>query len=372
MKFADNLENSKILIVDDNPENLKTFIVYLEEHGFNISFSLNGKQALKNVKHIMPDLIFLDVVMPEMDGFQCCRLLKEDEATKDIPIIFMTALTDTIDEIKGFELGAVDYITKPIKLERVLARMNAHLTIQRQKKELKKLNATKDRFFSIIAHDLKAPFISLMSIINLMDQNEVELTLFEIREYIDDLKSSTEIAYEFLQNLLNWAQLQQKQMTLTFEKIKLAAIVNKFISLYKERANQKNIQINNDISPESLIYADSMTISTVIRNLIDNAIKFTNPGGQVTISSISYDNSFEEIVITDTGIGIGAIGLQKLFHMDQKYKTIGTAGENGTGLGLILCKDFVEANGGTIWVESEKGKGSAFKFTVPRWIDEEK
>ncbi len=352
-----------VMIVDDVPDNIKVVANILKEEGYKLFFATNGSDALAKVKSDKFDLILLDVMMPEIDGFEVCRQVKNDPATQDIPIIFLTARTDTESIIKGFELGAMDYVTKPFNNAELLARVKTHLTLQRAKEELKALNATKDKFFSIIAHDLKSPFTVLLGLTDLLFDNIENYSKDDIKGIIDDLRVSANTIYALLKNLLAWSRLQRGLMEHFPEKIYLNEIVRHNVFLFRSGAEQKRITLRNLVQKKITAYADHNMVDTVIRNLISNALKFTDTGGTIEVSA-KNNGQFVEIAISDTGVGMTEEEISKLFRIDVKYSNVGTAGEKGTGLGLVLCKELVKKNGGKIWIESAVGKGTTFRFTL--------
>lgn len=369
---ADEIRKDTILVVDDNPVNLHVLLEYLNQSGFETLIARSGESALRQVGFAWPDIILLDVMMPGIDGFETCRLLKENEDTKEIPIIFMTALSETVDKIRGFELGAVDYITKPFHQDEVLARITTHLTIQRQKKELEELNgkleesnATKDKFFSIIAHDMKNIFNSLIGGSQILAGSVNTLSKEKIEMFAEEMFSSAQTAYELLENLLNWARMQKGSIEFKQETFDLSDLVSNNIINYQNNADMKKIHLFHSVEPGTLAYADPNMINTILRNLISNALKFTDIGGEVRISAKTMGQIID-VSVSDTGVGISEENAKKLFRIDSKFRTTGTAGEKGSGLGLSLCREFVDNNNGKIWVESIIGKGTTFWFTLPR------
>lgn len=367
----DNKEKAIILIVDDNPTNLQILFDYLEKSGFKILVAPNGERAIRQLEKIIPDIILLDIMMPGIDGYETCRRIRENKAMTDIPVIFMSALSDTFDKIRGFEAGAVDYVTKPFQQEEVLARINAHLTIRIQKKELSELNRqlsesniTKDKFFSVIAHDLKNAFFPLFSYPDLLTRSIDHKDYGNVRKYAGNIKEHIENSYKLMENLLNWSRVQTGTMDFRPRVILLYKVGLRCVALLSENANQKGIALSYTIDRDICVWADPDMTDTVLRNLISNAVKFTDSGGRITVSARSF-NEEVEISVSDTGIGIGEENLPKLFRIDQVLKKEGTAGERGTGLGLILCREFVEKNKGKISAESELGKGTTFRFTLP-------
>ncbi len=230
--------------------------------------------------------------------------------------------------------------------------------------DLKEANATKDKFFSIVAHDLKNPFSSLLVLSQLLLDDYDTLSNEERKQFIEQINSAAENTYSLLQNLLEWARTQSGKTFINKEEIKLDKILAEAISVLKPIAKNKKISLRSNIAPDSIAWADKNMISTVMLNLISNAVKFTNQNGSIDISS-NLSNNHVEIQIADNGVGISKENMDKLFKPDIKFHTVGTEKEKGTGLGLILCKEFIEKNDGEIWVESTEGKGSNFYFSLP-------
>lgn len=357
-----------ILIVDDIPANLKVLGGILKDEGYKIRPVLNGELALQVAEKEKPDLVLLDIMMPGIDGFEVCRRLKENPHLKDIPVIFISALNDTRDIVNAFALGGVDYITKPFQAEEVSARVATHLKICRQNNELKELNATKDKFFSIIAHDLRGPIGSMMQISEFvtMKGSMDEETLHSFLESQKELSRNT---FYLLENLLNWARSNTKQIEYYPEIIDINTIIKTSIENIKFQATNKNISISAQYPEQGQAYVDEHMFRLIIRNLLSNAIKFTPQGGTISISIIPDNKNSVEIAVKDTGIGMPPKTVEELFRIDVNNSRPGTEGESSNGLGLLLCKEFVERNNGKIRVESEEGKGSTFRITIPSQAD---
>jgi two-component system CheB/CheR fusion protein len=228
---------------------------------------------------------------------------------------------------------------------------------------LKELNATKDKFFSIIAHDLKSPFTSIFLSSELLGEYIKEKDYSKIDEIARLILKSSKQAMDLLTNLMTWSQLESGRMPFSPVQFDIKSVCDEIVSLLEPTAKQKLIKIENNISP-SLVFGDREMISTVLRNLTSNAIKYTNKDGKIKISSAPGNG---ELIVTveDSGVGISKERLDKFFSILENNSTRGTQNEKGTGLGLILCKDFIDKNGGRIWVESTPGIGTSFSFTIP-------
>jgi signal transduction histidine kinase/ligand-binding sensor domain-containing protein len=233
-----------------------------------------------------------------------------------------------------------------------------------QNNRLEELNATKDKFFGIIAHDLKNPFNSILGFSDLLMESLDKEDKPNIYNFANTIRLSGIHAYKLLENLLEWSGAQTGKLLFSPESFKLAELAEECIRLSEDMSKSKNISVINEVSESLMVFADRNMINTILRNLITNAIKFTNKGGSVSIRA-SLANNHHEITVSDTGIGIDEITKARLFKISEKVSTPGTEQEKGTGLGLLLCKEFVEKHQGKIWVESEPGKGSQFKFSIP-------
>jgi PAS domain S-box-containing protein len=239
------------------------------------------------------------------------------------------------------------------------------ITERKQSEEqLKELNATKDMFFSILAHDLKNPFSSLHSMSELIIREYQDLEEEDKLQVLNNIHKSAELIYNLLENLLTWSKSQSGSIEYTPAKFNLSSLVEVNINLHQVPAEKKGVVLTSNADDEMFAYGDREMINTVIRNLINNAVKFSISGGTVEVEIHSSDK-FIEVTVRDQGIGISEENIDKIFRIDQKYKSTGTAGETGTGLGLVLCLDFVEKNGGKIWCKSREGSGSSFHFTIP-------
>ena len=249
-------------------------------------------------------------------------------------------------------------------------------TIQKEKEEieekkswLEKMNATKDQFFSIIAHDLKNPFNTIIGLSELLVYRYDKYSNEKVKEFIRQIHTHSSSAYNLLDNLLQWARSQTGRLEVSHQKLNIERLIEENVSLLKNKATQKEIEI--ELIPKRVpeVYADENMINTVLRNLLTNAIKFTPQKGRIQVQADDHDKSHIKISVKDNGMGIDKENIPKIFDLTSHFTTRGTDSEEGTGLGMVLCKDFVEKNHGTIWVESEKKKGSTFYFTLPKAQD---
>lgn len=365
------MEKQYVLIVDDIQENLQLIGNILYKNGINVSSATSGIKALEKVKAKLPDLILLDISMPHMDGYEVCRRLKVEENTKDVPVIFLTAKNQIEDMVKGFELGAVDYINKPFSPSVLMARVRTHLELSKVKlklidknKELEELNTTKDKFFRIIGHDLRSPLSSLLGGLSVLGIEGNQADHESNMQIVSMLKSSVKNGLKLLNNLLEWSSLQTSNFPFQPAQINLKEVIDGNIDLLRNLAMAKSIVVECNIAEEVSVFADENMISSIIRNLVSNAIKFTNQEGKVELLLKQLDG-FYEIAVKDSGVGIEKQLMDNMFKLDKTTSTKGTSGEKGTGLGLLLCKEFVEKHGGDLRVETIKGAGSCFYFTIP-------
>jgi signal transduction histidine kinase len=238
--------------------------------------------------------------------------------------------------------------------------------IEKKRKELEELNATKDKFFSIIAHDLKNPFNTVIGLSELLLYRYDSYDEEKIKEFIGQINKFSSNAYNLLDNLLQWARSQTGRIKINKSQVNICKLADENVFLLQDKANEKNIQLLNEVDGSLICWVDKNMINTVIRNLISNALKFTDENGFVKVVSEDWDDDRVKISVVDNGIGMDEEDIPKLFNITTNFSSEGTNSEVGTGLGLILCKEFVEKNDGRIWAESEKGKGSTFSFTIPK------
>lgn len=357
-------QTHSILIVDDVVQNIQVIANILDFGGYKIAFAQSGKEAIERVEQNKFDLILLDVMMPQMDGFETAEKIKQMPLAKNIPIMFLTARDDDESIIKGFEIGAVDYVTKPFNSAELIARIKTHIRLRKAEANLRESNHAKDKFFSIIARDLRNPFTNVIDSVNYIIQNDNSITNTDTKKHLKQIADAAGEGFSILENLLEWSQSQTGKIRYNPKILSINELIDEMIMVFKNDAKKKDILLYKFIYRELSAYADKDMIKTVLRNLTSNAIKYTERGGEVTISAEEMDD-YIEIAVVDTGIGIAHDRIPKLFRIDETHITAGTSNEKGTGLGLLLCKELIEKNKGKIFVESTVGEGSKFKFTIP-------
>ena len=265
------------------------------------------------------------------------------------------AVKDEHGQIQFFEGFVID-ITK---------RKKADAEVIQKTEELQKLNNEKDKFFSIIAHDLRSPFNSFLGLTQIMAEELSSLTTEELQKIAVSMRNSAVNLFRLLENLLQWSRVEQGSLPFDPEMTDLKTDIDESIAMVLESARNKEIKITYEIPKDLMVYADSNMLRTVIRNLVSNAIKFTPYQGKITLEAQSLENNNTLISIKDTGIGMTPDIIEHLFQLDGKTNRKGTHGEPSSGIGLLLCKEFVTRHGGRIWVDSAEGKGSTFYFTFP-------
>jgi signal transduction histidine kinase len=358
---------AEILVVDDMPANLQLLSGMLKQRGYKVRPVPSGKLALQ-VAHIEPpDLILLDILMPEMNGYEVCEKLKADEKLKEIPVIFISALGETMDKVKAFSVGGVDYVTKPFHFEEVHARVRTHLEIRRQRLELQKsyeqlkeLASLRDGMTHLIAHDMRSPLSLMGALFQTLEKGETKNMSEKNRELVHNGALSTERLLQMVNSLLDINKLESGHEELNLTDCDLTDISRRILLNYEYLREKRRFIFEAQSSPVHVI-CDSELISRVIRNLFVNALKFTPNDGTIRIE-VKGTEKGARVSIQDTGVGIPSHYIRKVF---DKFVQVESR-EYSAGLGLAFSKLAVEAHGGQIGVESEEGKGSTFWFTLPK------
>lgn len=372
MNMEINPSEYKILIVDDVMSNVLLLKVLLTNEKFAIATANNGRQALEQVEKENPDLVLLDVMMPDMSGFEVAQHLKSNPNTADIPIIFLTALNSTADIVKGFQVGANDFISKPFNKEELIIRVTHQISLVAAKRlilskteELQRTIAGRDKLYSVIAHDLRSPMGSIKMVLNMLILNlPSEKIGAEMYELLTMANQTTEDVFSLLDNLLKWTKSQIGKLNVVYQDVDLVEVTDGVIEIFSMVASLKKIRIHEMKPEKMMVNADIDMLKTVVRNLLSNAIKFSKENSEVLVKMEEVDG-MAVVSVQDYGCGISEEGQKKLLHTDTHFSTFGTNNEEGSGLGLLLCKDFVVKNGGKLWFTSKEGEGSIFSFSIP-------
>lgn len=366
-----NRSDYKILIVDDVVSNVLLLKILLTNEKFQVCTASNGNMCIEQAKKEKPDLILLDVMMPDISGFDAAVILKKTPETQDIPIIFLTALNSPSDLVKGFQVGANDFLTKPFNKEELVMRVMhqiqlvaAKRIIVQQNEELRRTISNRDKMYSVIAHDLRSPMASIRMVLNLaVNVVSPDIVGQEIFDLLDKANRESEETHDLLDNLLKWTKSQTGRLNVVYQDVDLDDVVPGVVDIFRMIAEMKKITLQYLPSDEKLtVRADNDMIKTIIRNFLSNAVKFTPEGKGIEVS-YRREGDFARICVRDHGVGISADRVDSIFHKGET--TYGTSGEEGSGLGLQLCQDFARKNGGDAYVESVEGEGSTFSFTVP-------
>ena len=365
----------KLLVVDDVQTNVLLLKALLGKEGYGILVANNGQEALEVIRNENPDLILLDVMMPGMDGFEVAERLKSEEFRCEIPIIFLTALDDTQSIVNGFKLGVGDFISKPFRKEELMVRIKHQLSlvaarriIEEKNEELRKTIAGRDKMYSVIAHDLRSPMASMKMLLNTImmsvEKDKIDPDIFDMLEMSN--KTSEEV-FSLLDNLLKWTKSQLGKLTVIPQKLDISGLADGVVEVMNSVAEVKHIKLIRTDHESFFVYVDIEMIKSILRNLISNAVKFSNPDTEIKVG-IKAEDGKVIVSVTDSGKGIKKEDQHKLLKDSTHFTTYGTNSEEGSGLGLLLCRDFARKNGGELWFESEENLGSVFSFSLPQLI----
>jgi len=389
-----NSERKIIIAVDDNLENLNALKNTLKEI-YRVYPIPSALEMFDLLGHIQPDLILLDVEMPEMNGYEAIKKLKGDEKYHEIPIIFLTSMSDEQSEMEGLKLGAVDYIHKPFVTPLLLQRLKTHLSLMEQQKmildrnkeieelldiktkevslrqaaELEAQNASraKGEFLSHMSHEIRSPLNAVIGMINIAtDANDIQT----IKRYLEKAGNASKYVLGVINDILDMSKIEANKLELSFNDFNFGRMLSNIIDVTSVRAQEKHQQlvVNMNSNIPSFVISDELRVSQVITNLMTNAIKFTPENGKVELNAEKLDEQNDEITlrieVADSGIGISPEQQKKLFTSYSQADSSITKNFGGTGLGLAISKRIVELMEGKIWIESELGKGSKFIFTI--------
>lgn len=368
--MAEDSVHYKIMIVDDTPANLKLLNEMLQDHHYDVYAFPKGELALQAAPKVLPDLILLDINMPGMNGYEVCERLKQERILAEIPVIFISALNETEDKVKGFTVGGVDYITKPFQLPEVLMRVNTHLELRRQKIELKQnymklkeLEQYRDDMVHMLAHDMRSPLTGIIGSLELMKlKMQATLSPENLKTLIQSITFSR-MLNEMVSSFLDVSRLEGGGFPLKSQEVDFGKIMQAALDSINGLLINRKVVCSLPSDPVS-VYCDEEITRRILVNLIANALKYTPNEKEIHIE-LEVHPSEVKISVIDQGPGIPVEYHEKIFEKFFQVEKENRRNHYSTGLGLTFCKKAVNAQGGKISVRSENGNGTAFIFSIP-------
>lgn len=361
LKNFESMRHPEILLVDDTPEHIEFVVSILRENNYRLRIATKGSTALKLLKQHKPDLILLDVYMPEMNGFEVCKIIKNSSDFYDIPIIFLTASNDEESIKRGFEVGAQDYIAKPFNIHELLARVNTHIKLKQQADSLKEAYLELDSFCYSVSHDLKAPLFSIKKLTEYLVSNYINILDSEGQELITNIEEKSSEIITLIDRLLEFSKMCNMKMR--SEVINLKQI---FLDVYNELIKfQSEGKIKFTISELPYIYGDPIMIKVLVLNILSNAIKYTR-NKELPIIEVSLSENENEYIISvkDNGVGFDMKYSSKLFGVFQRLHSVNEF--EGSGVGLAITQRILKRHKGKAWITGEVEKGATFYFSLPK------
>lgn len=354
-------KQSEILLVDDTPEQIEAAVAALRQSNIKVRIASKGPTALRLIEQHAPDLILLDVYMPEMDGFEVCKAIKSNQDFNNIPIIFLTASDDEESIKKGFELGAQDYVIKPFNISELLARVNTHIALKQQTESLKEANRELDSFCYTVSHDLKAPLISIKKLIGYFEADYKDKLDGDGHDLLVTISEKSTEVIDIVDHLLELSKMGE--MPMKKEEIDLEKLFREvFHELMK---NETNRQVRFNLHQLPVINGDPVMVKLLVHNILSNAIKYTRNEKVAVIKVFSVENENEYILsIEDNGVGFNMMYSSRLFGVFQRLHS--QSEFEGSGIGLTICQRILKRHSGSAWMTGEEGRGASFNFTFPK------
>lgn len=351
-----------ILLVDDTPEDIEFAVAVLNDNYYRVRVATNGSTALKLIRQQLPDLILLDIAMPEMDGFEICEIIKQDRGYSSIPVIFLTSSNDEDSIKKGFALGAQDYVIKPYNTSELLARVHTHIKLKQQTQSLLQANRELDSFCCSVSHDLKAPLLSIGKLTEYLTTDYNDKLDADGRELVGNIQEKSRELIAIIDRLLELSRMSKMKMNI--ESIPLTQM---FRDVYEQLLKlDPDRKIEFDLQPLPTIHGDPVMIKLLVVNILSNAFKYTSKKEITRITVTAATNSPEHIIsVQDNGAGFDMRYSAKLFevferlHSDQEF--------SGSGVGLAISKKILKRHNGKAWLVGETDKGATFYFSIPKW-----
>lgn len=371
-------EKPLVLIIDDLESNLQAVGNTLVSEGFDISLAYNGKKGIEIAKKVIPDLILLDLVMPDVDGYDVCNALKADPTTKDIPVIFLTSMKNHENIIKGFEIGAVDYIIKPAHKKETLVRVKTHLELKRtkemlleQNEKLKLLIDEKNNFISLASREIMNPINDIKAInVFLTKLNSENLNNGDIYGYTKNIELAIRGVTNIINDLLYLHEIEQDQIKSVEDTFAVQHLVGAIAKDFEKdlKAKRMAIELENSVDRNTYIYADKSKVEKIFYNLISNAIKYSEFYKPIKIKSSVFESESKKYIlieIRDQGVGMSEEDLKRIFQKFAKLSSNPTDNESSIGLGLPIVKKLIDDMKGKIWFESVLKEGTTVRVLLP-------
>ena len=362
---------ASILVVDDTPANLQVLVGLLKERGHRVRPVLEGRLALRAAKAEVPDLILLDINMPDMNGFEVCEQLKADPKLADTPVIFISGNTETVDKVRAFSVGGVDYVTKPFQMAEVEARVATHLELRRKRRELqeslealRRLETLRDSLVHMVVHDLRSPLAAISACLEVIKWDAEEQHRQELAADVETALHATRTIIRLVNSVLDVSKMEGAEMRLQLVPADIAAVARESVDELESLVGTRQLVREWPEDPVMAI-VDRDVVSRVLQNLLGNALKFTPATGAITVE-VEANDDMVRVAVSDTGPGIPREYRERVFEKFGQVDAVLRGQRFSTGLGLTFCRLAVEAHGGRIGVDSEVGHGSTFWFVLPR------
>ena len=362
---------ASILVVDDTPANLQVLVGLLKERGHRVRPVLEGRLALRAARAEVPDLILLDINMPDMNGFEVCEQLKADPKLADTPVIFISGNTETVDKVRAFSVGGVDYVTKPFQMAEVEARVATHLELRRKRRELqeslealRRLETLRDSLVHMVVHDLRSPLAAISACLEVIKWDAEEQHRQELAADVETALHATRTIIRLVNSVLDVSKMEGAEMRLQLVPADIAAVARESVDELESLVGTRQLVREWPEDPVMAI-VDRDVVSRVLQNLLGNALKFTPATGAITVE-VEANDDMVRVAVSDTGPGIPREYRERVFEKFGQVDAVLRGQRFSTGLGLTFCRLAVEAHGGRIGVDSEVGRGSTFWFVLPR------
>jgi signal transduction histidine kinase len=362
---------ASILVVDDTPANLQVLVGMLKEHGHRVRPVLEGRLALRAAKAEVPDLVLLDINMPDMNGFEVCEQFKADPKLADTPVIFISGNNETADKVRAFSVGGVDYVTKPFQMAEVEARVATHLELRRKRRELqeslvalRRLETLRDSLVHMVVHDLRSPLAAISACLEVIKWDAEEQHRRELAADVEMALHATRTIIRLVNSVLDVSKMEGTEMRLQLAQCDVAAVARESVDELESLVGTRRLERDWPDEPVMAL-VDRDVVARIMQNLLGNALKFTPSAGVITVS-VEANDDMVRVAVTDTGPGIPREHRERVFEKFGQVEAVLSGQKFSTGLGLTFCRLAVEAHGGRIGVDSEVGRGSTFWFVLPR------